>query len=1329
MGPWFWFWETAGVPDWVAQRLWLGTVMVAAGAGVLYLLRTLGIRHLPSVVAAALVYELSPYLLHYAARISVILLPWAALPWLLALTHRSLQRPRSWRHPAAFALVVATAGGVNATALVLAGLAPLVWVLWSLRTIPWRDVLAAVARIGVLSVVCSLWWMSGLWVQGGWGIDILRYTETVETVARTSLSSEVLRGLGYWFFYGGDKLGSWIEPGRSYTQVLPLLAVGFLVPVLAFTAASVLRWRHRTPFVVFVVLGTAVAVGAYPYDAPSPIGGAFKAFATSSTVGLALRSTPRAIPLVALGLAVLIGAALAARRATAIAVAVGAVAVLGIPPLWTGDVIGDNLQRDEDIPTYWLEAADALDDGDAATRVLELPGTDFASYRWGSTVDPITPGLIDRPYVARELIPYGTPASADLLIAFDRRLQEMVHDPASLAPIARLLGVGDIVLRSDLQYERYRTPRPRTLWASLRERTEGIGEPVGYGDPTPNRAIDRLPLRDEVYLSSEQGADDPPPVAVLSVEDPLPIVRARSASSPVLLAGDGEGLVEAAAAGLLGGDGVVLYSAALTDDERAEAVEDGALLVLTDTNRQRGRRWATMRDNAGYTESRGESPVRDDPSDNRLPLWPDARADSYTYVDQRGVRLVQASAYGNPVSFTPEDRPANAIDRDPTSAWRVGALDEVGGEQWVLEVNEPVTASSLEVVQPSFGNRWITKLEVVINRESVVTVDLDQRSFSPEGQRIDLPQEHEIERLELVIRGDNVGRLPRYDGYSGVGFTDIRIGDDPVRVDETTVLPTDLLVPGTEGRPLAIVLARMRSNPIEPTSGDEELAMSRTFDLRDDRRFDLDGQVRLSAALPDERIDAVLGGIIPVRASSRLRGDLMTRGASAVDGDASTAWTTGFGEQRGQWLEVEADEAIVVSSLDLTFLDDGDHSVPTKLRVSGGGESVDVDVPAGGGAVRLPRPIAGSPVRVEVLDVREVQTTDWYSERPITMPIGVVELGLGTQVIPPSGRIDDTCRADLLALDGAPVSVRLRGTVADALARRPIGIEPCGEITVPSGRHELRATEGATTGFDLDRLVLTDGVDASPGALPTAATDASIDVVSSGRASVTVDVSGDEPFWLVLGQSHSLGWSASDGLGEPTLVDGYANGWLVDPAEHDRITLTFTPQRTVNIALIASALGALLCLAILLLPSRYRSDVDPHRSGTENEPGWVWPWVSTGVRPGVGTVVAAGVAAGVVAAALVHPLTGVGIGAATVVGLVIGRGPGVLALGSITGLGLAASFTIAKQWRNDYPPDFGGPGFFGPAHHLAWIGLLLLAASVLSGELRRRAARRAPPSA
>ena len=72
MGPFYWFFDAIGVPDWVAQRLWIGTVMFAAGMGVRYLLPHAGVGSATSagpseqwgaVLVAMLAYMFSPYLL------------------------------------------------------------------------------------------------------------------------------------------------------------------------------------------------------------------------------------------------------------------------------------------------------------------------------------------------------------------------------------------------------------------------------------------------------------------------------------------------------------------------------------------------------------------------------------------------------------------------------------------------------------------------------------------------------------------------------------------------------------------------------------------------------------------------------------------------------------------------------------------------------------------------------------------------------------------------------------------------------------------------------------------------------------------------------------------------------------------------------------------------------------------------------------------------------------------------------------------------------------------------------------------------------------------
>ena len=81
---------------------------------------------LAAAVTAGLVYQLSPYLVPYISRTSSMLLPWAGLGWVVGLTIGAATRTR-WRDAALCALVIATAGSVNATALAMVAPAPVLW--------------------------------------------------------------------------------------------------------------------------------------------------------------------------------------------------------------------------------------------------------------------------------------------------------------------------------------------------------------------------------------------------------------------------------------------------------------------------------------------------------------------------------------------------------------------------------------------------------------------------------------------------------------------------------------------------------------------------------------------------------------------------------------------------------------------------------------------------------------------------------------------------------------------------------------------------------------------------------------------------------------------------------------------------------------------------------------------------------------------------------------------------------------------------------------------------------------------------------------------------
>ncbi len=267
MGPFYWTAEKLGLPMWLAQRIWLGSLLFFAGAGVWFLLRTLRWSTLPATVAA-FAYALTPYTLTLEARLSGILLPFTGLPWMIALTIRAVRRG-GWRDPALFCARDPRRRPDQRHGSGLRRCRPPALV--PLRDLGHEGGAVAARRRSVRSHrpshdLTSLWWMAGLSLQGAYGIDVLAYTETAKVVASAAVAPEVFRGLGYWFFYGGDRLGAWIEPGVDYTQRLWLITVTYLSPVFALVGAAVSRWKHRAYFVTLAAVGLFITVGAHPWD-------------------------------------------------------------------------------------------------------------------------------------------------------------------------------------------------------------------------------------------------------------------------------------------------------------------------------------------------------------------------------------------------------------------------------------------------------------------------------------------------------------------------------------------------------------------------------------------------------------------------------------------------------------------------------------------------------------------------------------------------------------------------------------------------------------------------------------------------------------------------------------------------------------------------------------------------------------------------------------------------------------------------------------------------------------------------------------------------------
>ena len=251
-GPWYWVGETVGLPDWVTHRLWIATLFSPPGRGVMWAARRLGLG-LTAALAAAAVYQLTPYVLPYVSRTSAMLLPWAGLGWIVGLTVLAATRTR-WRHAALAALVIATVGSVNATAIMMIAPAPVLWLLVAAaeRQVSWRRALATAVRIGGLSLAVSLWWIAMLVIQGRRGADVLAYSESLESVSFTSTSPEVWRGLGYWLTYVRDAYAATTTAARDYMVSGRLIATGFVILLLApdrpgagRVEAAALRHRAR----------------------------------------------------------------------------------------------------------------------------------------------------------------------------------------------------------------------------------------------------------------------------------------------------------------------------------------------------------------------------------------------------------------------------------------------------------------------------------------------------------------------------------------------------------------------------------------------------------------------------------------------------------------------------------------------------------------------------------------------------------------------------------------------------------------------------------------------------------------------------------------------------------------------------------------------------------------------------------------------------------------------------------------------------------------------------------------------------------------------------
>lgn len=193
----------------------------------------------------------------------------------------------------------------------------------------------------------------------------------------------------------------------------------------------------------------------------------------------------------------------------------------------------------------------------------------------------------------------------------------------------------------------------------------------------------------------------------------------------------------------------------------------------------------------------------------------------------------------------------------------------------------------------------------------------------------------------------------------------------------------------------------------------------------------------------------------------------------------------------------------------------------------------------------------------------------------------------------------------------------------------------------------------------------------------------------------------------MLRESFNAGWEGSGVVkGSSTLVNGFANGWLVPANTQGTANLEWTPQRRVWWALGLSGIACLVALAFASnrVGSLRRRRFDPAIFDAD----WVEspsPSPATASAPARSAVI---ILSGAVIASF---LAGLAVGViAFALGVLMWRVPRrarvVATLGSVCAV-LVGAYIIIQQIRYAYPPQFEWPTRFDRMQHVGWLAVII----------------------
>ncbi len=1193
MGPFFLLGEAVGLPAWLVQRLWMATLLCVALTGVVRLARALNLGGPASRLVAGAVFALSPRALTLVGTVSLELLPYCVAPWVLLPLVKGAAGGSLRRAAALSGLAVVCMGGANGAAAACAVLPAFLYIVT--RAPGWRRVRLLAAWM-VAMVAATFWWLVPLLLMQRYGFPFLPYTETAAvTTSVTSLPAAV-RGATHWVGYLAVDGVPWWRSGWVLVTTSWMVVLTGLIACLGLAGLA----RRDLPERRFLLVSALVGLLTLTAGNMSDGGAAFAATVREALDGplAALRNLHKFDVVLRLPLALAtahmldtVGRIAVIRRFTRptnmaprrVALGVTAIALLAVASGAgsAGLAAGGGFWA---LPQHWRQATAWLDQHAGPGTTLLVPGSNFAEYNWGRSLDEPVQPLLDSPWAVRSLVPAGSAGNARLLSAIDERLAAGTASPG-LADVLGRLGVRYLLVRNDL-----RQPVGGFAWPVLVHRAlnsaPGLFRVAAFG---PDSGV-----RPDFGGAWDYGLHEPyPAVEIYQVDRPTSRATLADAAEPLNLAGAPETLLDLSDAGVLGERPVILDGDA--------PVDDAGGTVLADSLRNRKVDFGLVRGNTSRTLTAEEQSESAGTAQDILdPAW----RSSLTSSGYAGIADVRASTSAADVTGPaglrdPSAGPFSAVDGDSGTAWLSdGARKPVG--QWVeVRFTEKIQAGSaeLQVVDDEVVGDPVTRVQISTAGGSYV------HSVTDAGRkplRLALPSGR-TSWVRVTIDGvagfDAPGRRAgirelRVPGVSPQRYLRLPASPDTARAPEVVALARK----AGDRTACALVGSRYLCAPDLIRQGEETGLVTRRFDLPAAATPQLTGLARATPATALAVYDDLLGGETYTTSSSWFA-DPVASSRSLSDGDDGTAWWADPDDPqptvRLRWAGIRK-----VSWVRLRFASTLVAAPPRTVRITGDNGIREVAVDPDGVA-RFPA-LRGRSIVVAVTSTvpRVNRTTALFEPQPL--PVGLS--GVDVDGVPEANQPRDLDRTVTLpcgagptiVINGVTVPTTATGSLRDLRDLRPLRYRACApapkqRTTTGNDRVGLRAGPNEVAAppdrFLVDSVILSgEPPQRSVSEPPRRA----LTVLGWDDQHRSIDIGAGGGSYLVVPENANPGWRATlDGVRlVPTRLDGWKQAWFVPAGAAGRVELVFTPGEQYALVLRLGG-GLLLLLAVAaLLPAR-----------------------------------------------------------------------------------------------------------------------------------------------